>query len=127
MNILKCTDRVKITLPDTLVSVVIAPLTTSQKIEIASKMKMVKGEEVPDFQAQALLCIKYCVKDVENFKNYDQTPYVLEKEGEHLTDSCADDIMTALSECDLILPLTLAANKSISKIQNVMVEVIPKK
>jgi len=126
MKILKTTDKIKITVPESAVSVTISPLTAAQKIEIASKMKIVKGDEIPDFQAQALLCVKYCVKDVEGIENYDGTKYVLEKEGEHLTDSCADDVISALADSELILPVTLAANKSISKIKDVQVEVNPK-
>lgn len=129
MKILKTTDRVKLTLPDSLISVTIAPLTAAQKLEIASKMKIVKGEEVPDFNAQGFLCIKYAVKGIDGIEDYSGNKYELEFEDDSkkaLSDSCADDVTSILHETELLLPMTYAANKALSKIKDVFVEVNPK-
>lgn len=133
MKILKTTDRVKLTLPDSLISVTIAPLTAAQKLEIASKMKIVKGEEVPDFNAQGFLCIKYAVKGIDGIEDYSGNKYELEFEDNSLDeskkvlkDSCADDVTSILHETELLLPMTYAANKALSKIKDVSVEVNPK-
>ena len=127
MKILKCTDIIKITTPtEEPVSVYLSPLSVSQKMELSSKMKMVKGEEIADSQAQAFLCIKYCIKKIEGVQNYDGTEYVPEMDGTTLSDSSVDDIMTVLSEASLVLPVILAANKTITGLKDVTVEVNPK-
>ena len=43
-----------------------------------------------------------------------------------LKDSCADDVTSILHETELLLPMTYAANKALSKIKDVSVEVNPK-
>lgn len=129
MKILKTTDRVKLSIPDSTVSVTIAPLTSGQKIEIASKMKMEKGESVPDYNQQGMLLVKYAVKNIHGVTDYEGKEYSLDFSDENnleLTDSCVEDITSVLSDSDLILPVTLAANKVLSKIKDVKVEVNPK-
>lgn len=128
MKILKTTDKVKLTIPDSTISVVISPLSAKQKLEISSKMKMVKGEEIPDYNAQGMLLIKYSLKEVYGISDYEGNDYKLEFElnGDGLTENCVDDVSSILSESNLILPVTLAANKVLSKIENVKVEVNPK-
>lgn len=127
MKILRTTDRVRLTTKtEEPITVEISPLTNGQKIEISSKMRMVKGDEVPDFNSQATLCIKYCIKSIEGLTDYEGNEYKLEFDGEFLSESCADDLISVLAEAELILPMTLAANKSLKNIKNVEIEVVPK-
>lgn len=127
MKILKCTDLIKIT-PKTedAFSVTIKPLSVSEKMEVASKVKMHKGEEVADNQAQALLCVKYAVKKIEGVKNHDGTDYEPTFLNGVLEESSADDILSLLSDTNLLVPVILSANKNINNLQNVEIEVNPK-
>jgi hypothetical protein len=128
MKILKSTDVIKLTpTTENPFSVFVSPLTVAQKLEVASKVKMVKGEEVSDSQAQAFLCIKYCVKDLEGVKNYDDSEYKPDVIDGVLTDSAADDIMSLLADAGLILPVIMSANKTLSGLKDVSIEVNPKK
>ena len=127
MKILKCTDVIKLTTDtEEPISVHVSPLSVAHKIEISSKMKMEKGEEIPDNQAQAFLCIKYSVKKLIGLTNYDDTAYEPVMDGDFLSDSSVDDILSTLAESKLVLPVMLAANKSIAGIKDVKVEVNPK-
>jgi hypothetical protein len=134
MKILKCTDTIKLTIDPKIegesegsFSVIVKPLSVTEKIDISSKVKIVKGEEIPDNQMQALLCVKYCVKDVLGVTNHDDTPYKVEFcEDGTLTDSSADDIISLLSDTALLAPVVLAANRSLSNIKGVEVQVNPK-
>lgn len=136
MKILKCTDTIKLTINPKIeneseesssFSVIVKPLSVNEKMEISSKVKIVKGEEVPDNQMQALLCVKYCVKDVLDVKNHDGTPYKPDFfDDGTLTDSSADDIISLLSDTSLLAPVVLAANRSLSNIKGVEVQVNPK-
>ena len=127
MKILKCTDLIKIT-PKTEdpFSVTIKPLSVSEKMEVASKVKIHKGEEIADNQAQALLCIKYAVKKVEGIKNHDGSDYEPTFSEGILDESSADDILSLLSDTNLLIPVILSANKNINNLQNVEIEVNPK-
>jgi hypothetical protein len=127
MKILKCSDLIKLT-PQTenKFSITVKPLSVSEKMEVASKTKMNKGEEVPDNQAQALLCIKYAVKKIEGIKNHDDSEYEPTFIDGVLDESSADDILSLLSDTSLLVPVILSANKNINQLQGVEVEVNPK-
>lgn len=127
MKILKCSDRIKLTVDaENPISVTIKPLSVSDKMEIASKSKIVKGEEVQDHNAQAFLCIKFAVVEISGVENYDGTEYKLEFNGDKLADHCVDDLVSCLSESGLLLPIVLGSNKNIGSITGVKVEVNPK-
>lgn len=130
MKILKCTDTIKLTVNSEAsesFSVIVKPLSVNEKIEISSKVKIVKGEEIPDNQMQALLCVKYCIKEIQGVENHDGSPYVCEfGEDKYLTESCADDIISLLSDTSLLAPVVLAANRSLNHIKGVEVQVNPK-
>jgi hypothetical protein len=128
MKILKCSDRIKITVKtEEPFSVIVKPLSVSEKIELSAKVKIVKGEEIPDNQLQALLCVKSCVKGIEGVENHDGTPYELKfLEDGTLDEASADDIISMLSDTSLLAPVILAANRSLNQISGVEVEVNPK-
>jgi hypothetical protein len=127
MKILSLKDRVRLTAKTDLgeVKVTLKPLSSSQKIELASKTKMIKGEEVQDFSQQAILAIKFCVFEVEGFKHHDDSQFELEYENGVLTDDCADDLLSAFQEANLLIPIYSCANKNL-KVEGVEVEVNPK-
>jgi hypothetical protein len=127
LKILKSTDKIRLTTgTEEPISVTIRPMTVSQKIEIASKVKIIKGNEIQDHNAQALLCIKFCLLEISGVQNYDGSGYALEFVDGYLSDSCADDIMSCLSESSLLLPVVLGSNKNLGAITGVTIEVNPK-
>jgi hypothetical protein len=127
MKILKNTDVIKLSLKTAEpIAVFISPLTVAQKMDIASKTKMVKGEEISDSSTQALLGVKYCVKKIEGVFNHDGSDYSPDMIDGVLTDNAADEILGLLSESDLLMPLIMASNKNLSKIEGVEIEVNPK-
>lgn len=127
MKILKSTDLVRIsTTTEQPIHVTISPMTSAIKMDIASKTKIVKGEEVPDHQAQAAICVKHCIKKIEGVKNYDDSDYVPTFIDGVLDDNSVDDILSLLSDSALILPVILASNKNLSAIKDVEIAVNPK-
>lgn len=127
MKILKNSDLVKITTnTETPFSVYISPLTIAAKIEVAGKVKMIKGVEVADNQAQAFLCVKYCVKKIEGVETYDGEAYELTMQDGVMADECVDDVLSLLASEQLVYPMVMAANKTISGLKDVTVEVNPK-
>jgi len=127
MKILKCTDIIRLTVEsESPISVFLKPLSVAEKIDIASKVKMVKGEEIADYQAQAFLCIKYSLVKIEGVETYDGEIYEPTIIDGKIEDSSVDDIVNMLSEVSLILPYIQAANKNLSSIKGVKVDVNPK-
>lgn len=109
------------------IEVIIRPLTVAQKMEIASKTRMVKGEEVADFQQQAYLCIKYAVCDIKGITDSSDQPYQVSFNGDHLDETTTDDLVEFMSQQNLLANTYYASNKMLDKIEGVEVNVLPKK
>jgi hypothetical protein len=85
-------DRIRLKIGE--VSFLLAPLSNFQKSEIASFSKTKSGNEVFDlFKAQHYY-VKYAVKGIEGVKNYDDSDYKLEFEGDFLSDGCVSEIFS---------------------------------
>lgn len=109
------------------IEVKIRPLTVSQKMEISSKTKMVKGEEIADFQQQAYLCIKYAVCDISGLTDSHDQPYQISFDGDYLDDTTTDDLVEFMSQQNLLANTYYIANKMLDKVDGVEVSVLPKK
>ena len=109
------------------VEFIIRPLTVSQKMEVASKTKMVKGEEVADFQKQAFLCIKYAIVDVKGLTDTEGNPYLVTSTTDGLDDETTDDLVEFMSQNNLLANAYYAANKMLDRVEGVEVSVLPKK
>lgn len=90
-KILRMSDRLHLKIDD--ITFVIAPLNYFRKQELASCTKIVKGEEHFDLVKSQALYIKYALKEVIGLKNYDDSDYELEFEGDCLTDDCVSEIL----------------------------------
>jgi hypothetical protein len=131
MKILSVKDRIKIKHKDLdlkeEIEIIVRPLTVSQKMEISSKTKMVKGEEIADFQQQAYLCIKYAVCDIIGLTDSHGEPYKVSLDGEFLDDTTTDDLVEFLSQQNLLANTYYVANKMLDKAEGVEVSILPKK
>lgn len=127
MKVLSLKDRIRITskTEEGEIKVLIKPLSNAQKIELHSKTKMVKGEEIADLSKQGLLAIKFSIVEVQGLKHFDDSDFKLEFENDVLTDDCADDLLSAFQSANLLVPIYSCANKNLS-VEGVEVEVNPK-
>lgn len=127
MKVLSLKDRIRITskTDEGEIKVTLKPLSNAQKIELHSKTKMVKGEEIADLGKQGLLAIKFSVCEVTGLKHYDESEFILEFDNDVLTDDCADDLLSAFQSANLLVPIYSCANKDLS-VEGVEVEVNPK-
>jgi len=127
MKVLSLKDRIRLTskTEEGEIKVTIRPLSNAQKIQLASKTIMDKGNEIPDFSEQALLAIKFSVVEVLGLKHFDDSDFKLDFESEVLTDECADDLLSAFQSANLLVPIYSCANKNLS-VEGVEVEVNPK-
>lgn len=90
-KILKLSDRLKLKIGE--ITFTLAPLSFSQKQELASCTKTVKGEDHFDLLKAQVLYLKYGLKNVEGLECYDGSDYALEFEGDVLTDNCVSEII----------------------------------
>jgi hypothetical protein len=131
MKILSIKDRISLKYKDQEaqeeIEIVIRPLTVAQKMDISSKTRMVKGEEVADFQQQAYLCIKYAVVDVIGLTDSADQPYAVTTNIDGLDDDTTDDLIEFMSQKNLLSSVYYAANKMLDKVDGVEVNVLPKK
>jgi hypothetical protein len=95
-------------------------------MEVASKTKIVKGEEVADFQKQAFLCLKYSICDVIGLKDYQGNDYKVSVTHDGLDDESTDDLVEFMSQNNLLANTYYAANKMLDKIEGVEVTILPK-
>ena len=91
-KILRESDRVNLTVGEVVFTV--APLKFDVKQELASCTKLVAGKEILDLAKAQFLYIKYALKDIKGVEDHSGEPYELEFEGEYLTDSCTNEILT---------------------------------
>lgn len=95
MKILRLSERFKIDLEGVVIT--IAPLSGSQKLEMTSMVRQSDdGKFYVDKNKQELFLIKHSVKAIEGLKDIDDKDYVLEFEGSHLTNDCAEELLSFL-------------------------------
>jgi hypothetical protein len=131
MKILSLKDKISLKhkdmASDSTIEVILKPFSMANKMEIASKVKIVNGEEVPDDTQQALLSLKYSIVDVKGIKDYSGNDYKLSfDENELIDDQTVDDLLTVFSEQNLLANIYYASNKMLDKIEGVEVSVLPK-
>lgn len=75
------------------ISVKIAPLSGRQKVEMTSLFTQDGARFRIDKPAQEHFMIKHSVKEITGIVDEDNNPYVLEFDGDHLTDLCAEEVL----------------------------------
>lgn len=97
MKISKLTDRFNIKLEG--VTVIVAPLSGSQKIEMTSFYKQGEnGRILIDKPAQELYLVKHSVKEIEGIRDLDGNAYQLEFDRNgFLTNDCAEEVLGYLA------------------------------
>lgn len=110
MIIYKLTDRIPVQIGD--LRFLISPLSSAQKLEIISQVKMSSGKEVHDYTKQALLSIKHGVKKVEGLKCFDGSEYELEfDESGSLTDDSVSELLQMEGSDKLIIVCSTLLNQ----------------
>lgn len=95
MRISRLTDRFKIKLEG--VTVMVAPLSGRQKLEMTSMIKQREdGKLYIDKPSQEHYLIKHSVKSIEGIQDYDGKDYVLDFDGDSLSDDCAEEVLSFL-------------------------------
>ena len=95
MRISRLTDRFKIKLDG--VTVMVAPLSGRQKLEMTSMIKQREdGKLYIDKPSQEHYLIKHSVKSIEGIQDYDGKDYVLDFDGDSLSDDCAEEVLSFL-------------------------------
>lgn len=127
MNVLSPKDQIKL-IKDSY-EIIISGISWKHKLEIGAHVKMREGKEIPDSGMQLLLTIKYAVKDIKGLKNLDESPFIVEKEGEYLSDDCAGVVLEAMSEIELTSPMMMTLQKKLEEVkaQGILVEFVAKK
>ena len=128
MKIYLSTDRIKATFQG--LSLIISPLTHSQKILIASHSKQVEGKAVATREG-IVETIRQAVKGVEGFQDAAGDPLVAEiDESGILTQDFADVLVEYLMGHELNVAAMMIASKRIeelkAKIEGVEIEVLKK-
>lgn len=85
------TDRINLDIDG--VTFVLAPLNYLQKQDLSSCTRIEKGEEQFDLLKSQALYIKYSLKGIKGLTQYDGNDYVLDFEGDNLTDNCVSEIL----------------------------------
>lgn len=109
MKIYRTTDRVQVKIDDVVLT--IAPLTQAQKLEVQSMM--MKGRATGDIETVTkgiVKAVKYAVKDLKGITDQQGNAYTLTKEGDNLTDDCAEELLNIESSEKLVLVCTSLAS-----------------
>jgi len=92
MKIARLTDRFKIKLEG--VTVMVAPLSGRQKLEMTSMIKQREdGKLYIDKAAQEHYLIKHSIKAIEGLQDYDGKDYILYFDGDSLSDNCSEEVL----------------------------------
>jgi hypothetical protein len=130
MKILGLNDRVKLIYKkdDDKIEIFIKTIKMKKRLEIASLVKMVKGEEVPDYASQSVLTIQHCVDDIKGLIDSEGNEYKVEKNADDsLTEECAEEVYYFLKEIDYLSNCFFAAAREFDELKGVEYEVKPKK
>lgn len=103
MKVLRKTDRVKFLVNS--VAFIIAPLSFSDRIEVATSFSQSSGNATDDFLTQSKTLIKKCLKDVIGLTDFNDQPYLLEFTCENkieLTDDCAEEIFKCIESATAV-------------------------
>jgi hypothetical protein len=90
-RIYKRTDRIPVKIDDVVIT--LAPLSLSEKTDIQQAMLAGRANgNLKEATRGIQLALKYGIKGISGVEDSDG-PYVLQFEGEHLTDACVDDLL----------------------------------
>lgn len=91
-KIYRLTDRISVKVGD--ITIKLSPLTLHQKTEVQQAMMLgrLKGD-VAEATRGLVLSLKYSVKDISGVTDSEDSPYQLQFDGEHLSDSCVEDLL----------------------------------
>lgn len=96
MKIAKVTDRFNISAGQ--YEVIVSPLKYEHKLEILDSVKVQGGIETADIKRQAFLSIKYAVKGLKGFLDYEDKDYECQFDSSGcLTDESTSEVLEALS------------------------------
>ncbi len=85
-------DRIPVRIGD--ITVKLSPLSIQQKTEIMqSAINGRKNADYGEANKSVVLALKYAIKGIEGVEDSEGKPYVLQFEGESLTDACVGDLL----------------------------------
>jgi hypothetical protein len=95
MKIARLSDRFKIKMDG--VTVIVAPLSGRQKLEMTSLIKQGNdGKLYIDKASQELYLVKHSIKEIQGIKDHDGIDYNLEFDGDCLSDTCGEEVLSFL-------------------------------
>jgi len=95
MKIARLSDRFKIKMEG--VTVIVAPLSGRQKLEMTSMIKQQNdGKFYIDKASQEHFFIKHSIKEIQGLKDYDGVDYTLDFDGDCLSDTCGEELLSFL-------------------------------
>lgn len=79
------------------VTVIVAPLSGRQKLEMTSLIKQGNdGKLYIDKASQELYLVKHSIKEIQGIKDHDGIDYSLEFDGDCLNDTCGEEVLSFL-------------------------------
>ena len=124
MKVLRKSDRVKFKIDE--VEFTIAPLSYRDRIELSTSVKNASGEVVSNYLEQTLMMIKKCLKNIAGLKDHDEKDYILEFDGEELTNDCSDELLMCFQNSKAITALVQSSMGNIEGIDGVEFSVLGK-
>lgn len=117
MRITRLEDRFRVKLDE--VELVIAPLSGRQKLEMTSMIRQnEKGQFLIDKPSQEHYLVKHSVKAISGLKDIDEQDYKLEFDGNHLSDKCAEELLSFLANTFFSVAATQALRGAFGEVTN---------